>query len=83
MVVICCSDICCNYMSNTAINNTVKPLINDTLKEDKPPNVATKDKPKVLLYTHSIEIISERGQPLYKAAGPKGVLIKRLHCSLT
>ena len=29
---------------------TVKPLIKDTLKEDKPPN-----KGQVLLYTHSIE----------------------------
>ena len=41
----------------------------------------TKDRPKVLMYTHSVY----RKSPLKedKMAGPKGVLIKRFHCIQT
>ena len=48
----------------------MKPLIKDTLKEDKPPNK------EVLLYT------LKRTTSL-QMAGPEGVLIKRFHCIMS
>ena len=50
----------------------LKPPIKDTPKEDKPPNKGRAE------CTHACtlyRITSERGQPLYKTAGPEGVLI--------
>ena len=45
------------------------PIIVDS---EERTNLPTKDKLKVLLYTHST---SESGQPKDKAAGPEGVLL--------
>ena len=55
---------------------TVKPLIKDTLKEDKPPN-----KGQIKSYTHyrKSPLKEDKLSTKDKTAGPEGVLIKRFH----
>ena len=68
------------YFTSTKrqICGTVKPLIKDTPKEDKPPNKGQAE--STLVYT----LYSERTTSLQrtKRLVPKGVLIKRVHCTL-
>ena len=60
----CRGEIYFNGTNQFILYCTVKPPIKDTPKEDKP---RSKGQAKIiLLYTHSIEINPERGQPLHK-----------------
>ena len=63
------------------LNNTVKPLIKDTPKEDKPPNKGQAESTLVYTLYRKSPLKEDSLSAKDKTAGPKGVLIKRYHCS--
>ena len=61
----------------------MKPLIKDTPKEDKPPNKGQAESTLVYtLYRKSL-LKEDNLSTKDKTVGPKGVLIKRFHCTST
>ena len=60
--------------------HTVKPLIKDTLKEDKTPNKGQAGSTLVYILYRKSPLKEDNLSTKDKVAGPEGVLIKRLHC---
>ena len=64
----------------TAQEYSVKPPIKDNLKEDKPPNKGQAESTLVYTLYRKSPLKEDNLSTKDKTAGPKGVLIKRLHC---
>ena len=60
---------------------TVKPLVKDTLKEDKPPNKGQAESTRVYKLYRKLPLKEDNLSTKDKTAGPEGVLIKNFHCT--
>ena len=65
--------------SYRSVNDTVKPLIKDTLKEDNPPNKGQAESTLVYTLCRKSPLKEDNLSTKDKMAGPEGVLIKRFH----
>ena len=58
----------------------MKPLIKDTLKEDKPPNKGQAESTRVYTLYRKSPLKEDNLATKDKTAGPESVLHKRFHC---